>query len=362
MVDTDYKKARKFEGGLQTAILDQINVLKLPTYVDVLQRAVIAEGNVAAQSRVSEWRGKRQNIQTSRGSVTPPSKKLNSRTSSISASTCDSAPICLDCGNRHRGICYRVTGACFKCGKTGHLARECPQKNRQNGNRTTASSVGSTSIPTTKTATKPTNTQDTTKQGRVFALIPGDVQNTEDVVSGTFSVNGYSAHVLFDSGSTHSSVSKAFASHLNRPRESLPYVLCVSSPTGESIVCASIYFACEILIEDVRVDANLLPLDMTYFDIILGMDWLSKYHATIDCVSKQVTFQLPGQSEFVFKGQRVVSPPYLIFAMKACKLLQKGCQGYLCSILDEQPVNGGIDTIPIVRDFRMFFQKSYQES
>ncbi|XP_028100871.1 uncharacterized protein LOC114300186 [Camellia sinensis] len=355
MVDTDYKKARKFEGGLRTAILDQINVLKLPTYVDVLERAVIAEGNVAAQCRVSEWRGKRQNIQTSRGSVTPPSKKLNSGTSSASASTCDSAPICSDCGKKHRGICYRVTGACFKCGKTSHLARECPQKNRQNGNRTTASSVGSTPTPVTKVATKPSNATDTTKQGRVFALVPGNVQNTEVVVSGTFFVNGHSAHVLFDSGSTHYFVSKAFASYLSRPMEPLPYVLCVSSHSGESMVCASIYFACEILIRDVWVDANLLPLDMAYFDIILGMDWLSKYYATIDCVSKQVMFQLPGQSEFVFKGQRVVSPPYLISAIKACKLLQKGSQGYLCSIVGEQPVNGGINAIPIVRDFSDVF-------
>ncbi|XP_028103088.1 uncharacterized protein LOC114302283 [Camellia sinensis] len=315
MVDTDYKKERKFEVGLRTAILNQINVLKLPTYVDVLERTVIAEG-----------------------------------TSSASASSRDSAPICPDCGKRHRGICYRLIETCFRCGKTGHLARECPQKNRQNGNRTTTSLAGSTPTPTIKATTKPTNTKDTTKQGRVFALIPGDVQNTEAVVSGTFSVNGHFAHVLFDSSYTHSSVSKAFASHLNRPMEPLPYVLCVSSPSGEPMVCASIYFACEILIRDVWVDANLLPLDMAYFDIILGMDWLSKYHATIDCVSKQVTFQLAGQSEFIFKGQRVVSPPYLIYVMKACKLLQKGCQGYLCSILGEQPVDRGIDAIPIVRD------------
>lgn len=175
MVDTDYKKARKFEGGLRPSILDQINVLKLPIYVDVLERAAIAEGNVVAQSRVSEWRGKRQNTQASKGLVTPPSKKLNSGSSSASASTLDSAPTCSDCGKRHRGICYRITGACFKCDKTGHLARECPQRNRQNGNKTTASSAGSTPTPTTKAATKLTSTKDTAKQGRVFALVLGDV-------------------------------------------------------------------------------------------------------------------------------------------------------------------------------------------
>ncbi|XP_028076865.1 uncharacterized protein LOC114278904 [Camellia sinensis] len=109
--------------------------------------------------------------------------------------------------------------------------------------------------------------------------------------------------------------------------------------------------------EDVRVYPNLLPLDVAYFDIILGMDWLSEYHVTIDCMSKQVTFHPLGQPEFTLKGHRVISPPYLIFAMKACKLLQKGCQGYLCSIFKGQPANVCVDTIPIVREFPDVFLK-----
>ncbi|XP_028097058.1 uncharacterized protein LOC114296928 [Camellia sinensis] len=48
MVDTDYKKDRKFEGGLNVEILDRINVLKLLEYVDVLNRAIIVEANITA--------------------------------------------------------------------------------------------------------------------------------------------------------------------------------------------------------------------------------------------------------------------------------------------------------------------------
>ncbi|XP_028058061.1 uncharacterized protein LOC114261934 [Camellia sinensis] len=77
MVDTDYKKACKFEGGLRSAILDKVNMLKLPTYVDVLERAVIAEGNLTTQNRIFEWKGKRQNTQWSKGTTTPPNKKQN---------------------------------------------------------------------------------------------------------------------------------------------------------------------------------------------------------------------------------------------------------------------------------------------
>lgn len=71
------------------------------------------------------------------------------------------------------------------------------------------------------------------------------------MVSGTFLINGHPAHVLFDSDSTHLFVSKAFVSNLNRPMESLHYVLCVSSPSGGSMLYMSVYPACEILIGDV---------------------------------------------------------------------------------------------------------------
>ncbi|XP_028092860.1 uncharacterized protein LOC114293038 [Camellia sinensis] len=50
MVDTDYKKARKFEGGLRDSILDRVNVLKLPKYVDMLDKALMLEKNIADRS------------------------------------------------------------------------------------------------------------------------------------------------------------------------------------------------------------------------------------------------------------------------------------------------------------------------
>ncbi|XP_028125314.1 uncharacterized protein LOC114322232 [Camellia sinensis] len=286
-------------------------MLKLPTYVNVLEMAVIAEGNLVAENRISEWKGKRQNNQLPRGSVTPPNKKQNSGTSGTSTPTPDSVHVCSTCRKKHRGTCYRLSGACFRCGKTGHLVRDCPQRNQQNG----------------------------------------DVQNAATVVSGTFIVHDHSAHVLFDSGSTHSFVSKLFAQNLDRSEEVLSYMLCVSSPLEDFMICTSVYFACELQIGDIRLYANLLPLDMTSFDIIMGMDWLSEYGATIDCLTKQISFHPPRQSECTFQGHGVASPPYLISVAKACKLIQKWCQGYLCSVLERQVTNGSTDMIPVVCEF-----------
>ncbi|XP_028083076.1 uncharacterized protein LOC114284365 [Camellia sinensis] len=71
MVDTDYKKARKFEGGLDVEVLDWINVLKLVKYVDVLDRALMTEANIATlkqvKTLVTEWKGKIQRLNFKKG-------------------------------------------------------------------------------------------------------------------------------------------------------------------------------------------------------------------------------------------------------------------------------------------------------
>ncbi|KAI3443800.1 hypothetical protein Pfo_000465 [Paulownia fortunei] len=70
------------------------------------------------------------------------------------------------------------------------------------------------------------------------------------------------------------------------------------------------------------------------FEVILGMDWLTKYHATIDCNKKIVIFQPPGEEQFMFNGISFSRSLPIISALKAQKMLNKGCVGYLASVLD----------------------------
>ena len=44
-----------------------------------------------------------------------------------------------------------------------------------------------------------------------------------------------------------------------------------------------------------------MALDMRYFDVVLGMDWLSRHKATIDCYKKEVKLHRPGKLEVKFK-------------------------------------------------------------
>ena len=108
IVDTDYKQVQKFEGGLDLEVFDQVSVLKLPTYVEVLDRALMAEAIIIAKKQTitptTEWKGKRGgfNFKKSRSF----SKKQNTGSSSSSSQSSGSIPHCPDCGRRRKGACY----------------------------------------------------------------------------------------------------------------------------------------------------------------------------------------------------------------------------------------------------------------
>ena len=70
----------------------------------------------------------------------------------------------------------------------------------------------------------------------------------------------------------------------------LGYELEFSMPRGEKCSVSCVYPGCLVLIEDVVMPANILPLDLADFDVILGADWLHYNYADIHCHEKTVTF------------------------------------------------------------------------
>ena len=48
---------------------------------------------------------------------------------------------------------------------------------------------------------------------------------------------------------------------------------------------------------------DLIILGFTGFHIILGMDWLSRFHATLDTFRRLITFQMPGYAPIYYSCQ-----------------------------------------------------------
>ena len=59
---------------------------------------------------------------------------------------------------------------------------------------------------------------------------------------------------------------------------------------------------------------DFVLLDLQDLDVILVMDWLASYHASVDCFRKRVTFSIPSQLEFSFEGNHVDKALYVILA------------------------------------------------
>jgi hypothetical protein len=120
---------------------------------------------------------------------------------------------------------------------------------------------------------------------------------------------------------------------------------------GNSSMITHIYRGCPLVVGNVVRKADLLPMQMTDFDVILGMDWLSMHQATIDCHSKRVIFGNTLHPEFVYQGTQPRKTTKIISALKAQKLISHGCEGFLASIKDTSVDAPRIKDFHVVRDY-----------
>ncbi|XP_055960623.1 uncharacterized protein LOC126668412 [Mercurialis annua] len=188
-----------------------------------------------------------------------------------------------------------------------------------------------------------------------FRLTPQDARASNAVVQGTIPISFTDALVLFDAGATHSFVSTCFAGKLGRAPSVLSEPLAVSTPMSEGVVVDVVYPSCPVVIQGRELCADLIVLDVLSFDVILGMDWLSRHYASIDCRGKSVEFRIPGGLPFSFQGEKAETPKNLISAIKAKRMLGKGCQGFLAVVRDLEAGGSDMHSVPIVNEFTDVF-------
>nr|GFA99916.1 reverse transcriptase domain-containing protein [Tanacetum cinerariifolium] len=128
----------------------------------------------------------------------------------------------------------------------------------------------------------------------------------------------------------------------------------------DSVRITHVYRNLPLQFDDKIRAINALPLDMCEFDIILGMDWLTDNHATIDCRSYRVIFGDIHAPKFIYHGSLPGKSMQIISALQARTLLSHGCEGFLATIHDTTSDVPSIHDQPIVSDFQMFFQTNFQ--
>ncbi|GKB55669.1 putative reverse transcriptase domain-containing protein [Tanacetum coccineum] len=191
-----------------------------------------------------------------------------------------SYPKCAKCSAYHpEGGPCRV---CYECGSSDHLRNTCPKLNRapgQAGNRLALKGNR--------------NTQNNGNQarGRAFSVNAVDALQDPNVMTGTFSLNDHFATILFDFGADFSFISTKFVPLLNvKPSIVSPgYIIKVANGKKE---VDRIIRDCKLELENSLFTIDLIPLGHVSFDVIVGMDWLSKNKAEIVCHEKVVRIPL----------------------------------------------------------------------
>ena len=157
---------------------------------------------------------------------------------------------------------------------------------------------------------------------------------TSQVVAGQISIVHTSAYALIDYGASHSFVYTLFVKKLDMEPVLLNKVCVVYLPSGDNLTSRFSFKEVPVKVTGRGFPVDLIVLEMVDYDMILGVDWLSKYNATIFCRRKKVVFQPLEGEVFEYKGTPRGNKWPVVSAMKASKMLLKGCIGYLASIVD----------------------------
>ncbi|XP_070039156.1 uncharacterized protein [Nicotiana tomentosiformis] len=83
----------------------------------------------------------------------------------------------------------------------------------------------------------------------------------------------------------------------------------------------------------------------------MGMDWLASGYANVDCRSKMVQFQFPGEPILEWKSNIASPRGRFISYLKARKMIMKGYIYHLVRVLNVKVESHTLQSIPVVSEF-----------
>ncbi|XP_073121366.1 uncharacterized protein [Henckelia pumila] len=164
--------------------------------------------------------------------------------------------------------------------------------------------------------------------GRVYVMQADEADPDTSLITGKILVRGNATYALLDSGATHSFISQEFVRRVGIIPEDAVTGYDVTLPSREILTTSSVLNGVDLELQGNLIRADLVVLPMSGFDLILGLDWISSSGAS-----------------------------HVITYVRAKKLLCKGCQGFLASLVVEtdEPSSKSIADVEIVREFPNVF-------
>ncbi|GJW93832.1 reverse transcriptase domain-containing protein [Tanacetum coccineum] len=187
-------------------------------------------------------------------------------------------PLFKRCVLHHTGPCIVK---CQTCNKVGHLTRNYRNKGPATGSNLQPVSVTCHACGEKGHFKSQCSRANNNAHGRAYLLRDKNAHQDPNVVTGTFILNQHITRVLFGSGADKSFISISLSSMLNIPPITLDTTYDIEMSDGNLVGTNTVIQECTLILLNQPFEIDLMPIKLGSFDVVIGMDWLSKYHARI---------------------------------------------------------------------------------
>ncbi|GJW81850.1 reverse transcriptase domain-containing protein [Tanacetum coccineum] len=243
-----------------------------------------------------------------------------------------SLSLCKKCTLHHIGPC---TVKCQTCNKVGHLTRNCRNKGPATGSNLQPVSVSCHACGEKGQYRNQCPKANNNAHGRAYLLRDRNTHQDLNVVTGTFLLNQHLARVLFDSGADKIFISISLASMLNITSITLDTTYDIEMDDGNLVGTNTVIQGCTLILLYQPFEIDLMPIKLGSFDIVIGMDWLSKYHARIIYDEKVVHIPIDGET-FIIQGDQSKTRLSLIFCIKTERYISRGYQVFVAQVMENK--------------------------
>ncbi|GJZ22822.1 putative reverse transcriptase domain-containing protein [Tanacetum coccineum] len=212
--------------------------------------------------------------------------------------------ICKNKGPATRSNLQPVSVTCHACGEKGHYRNQCPKANNS-------------------------------AHGRAYLLRDKNAYQDPNVVTGTFLLNQHLARVLFDSRADKIFVSISLAFMLNILPITLDTTYDIEMADGNLVGTNTVIQGCTLILLNQPFEIDLMPIKLGSFNVVIGMDWLSKYHARIICNEKVVHIPIDGET-LIIRGDQSKTQLSLISSIKTKRYISRGYQVFVAQVMEKK--------------------------
>nr|GFB24596.1 putative reverse transcriptase domain-containing protein [Tanacetum cinerariifolium] len=171
---------------------------------------------------------------------------------------------------------------------------------------------------------------------------------------GMFLLNQHFARVLINSEVDKSFISLSFSSMLKIPPITIDAFYDIEMADGNLVTINTVIQGCFLTLLNQPFEIDLIPIKLGSFDVVIGMDWLSKYHSKILCEEKVVHFPIDGET-LIVRGDQSKTRLNIISCIITERYISRGCQIFMIQVMEKKSDEKRLDDIPVVKEYPDIF-------